>query len=35
MWQAQWREIVIFLLIIVVLAVRPNGVFGARTLDKV
>ncbi|WP_245903737.1 branched-chain amino acid ABC transporter permease [Humitalea rosea] len=35
LWQAQWREIVIFLLIILVLAIRPQGLFGARTLDKV
>ena len=35
LWQAQWREIVIFLLIILVLAIRPNGLFGARALDKV
>lgn len=35
LWQAQWREIVIFLLIILVLAAFPNGLFGARSLDKV
>ena len=35
LWQAQWREIVIFLLIIVVLAIRPQGLFGQRALDKV
>lgn len=35
LWNAQWREIVIFLLIIAVLAIRPNGLFGARSLDKV
>lgn len=35
LWEAQWREIVIFLLIILVLAIRPNGLFGARALDKV
>jgi branched-chain amino acid transport system permease protein len=35
MWQAQWREIVVFLLIILVLAFRPNGLFGARAIDKV
>lgn len=35
LWNAQWREIVIFGLIIAVLAVRPNGLFGARSLDKV
>lgn len=35
LWNAQWREIVIFVLIILVLAVKPNGLFGARSLDKV
>jgi len=35
LWNAQWREIVIFGLIIAVLAIRPNGLFGARSLDKV
>ncbi|CEJ12389.1 High-affinity branched-chain amino acid transport system permease protein LivH [bacterium YEK0313] len=35
LWQAQWREIVIFLLIILVLAIFPNGLFGSRALDKV
>lgn len=35
LWDAQWREIVIFLLIILVLAVFPNGLFGARAMDKV
>lgn len=35
LWQAQWREIVIFLLIILVLAIRPSGLFGAQSLDKV
>lgn len=35
LWNAQWREIVIFVLIILVLALRPNGLFGARSLDKV
>ena len=35
LWQAEWREIAVFLLIIVVLAVRPNGLFGARVVEKV
>ncbi|QCK87082.1 branched-chain amino acid ABC transporter permease [Phreatobacter aquaticus] len=35
LWQAQWREIVVFLLIILVLAIFPNGLFGSRSLDKV
>lgn len=35
LWSAQWREIAIFVLIILVLAVRPNGLFGSQSLDKV
>jgi branched-chain amino acid transport system permease protein len=35
LWQAQWREIVLFGLIIVVLAVRPNGLFGTAPIEKV
>jgi len=35
LWQAQWREIVVFLLVILVLAVRPYGLLGLRTLEKV
>ena len=35
LWSAQWREIVILLLVIVVLALKPNGLFGARVMDKV
>lgn len=35
LWNAQWREIAIFVLIILVLAIKPNGLFGARALDKV
>ena len=35
LWHSQWREIAVFLLIILVLAIRPNGIFGARTLQKV
>ncbi len=34
LWQAQWRDVVIFGLVIVVLAVRPNGLFGTPTVDK-
>ncbi len=34
-WQAQWREIVVFLLVILVLAVRPHGLLGLRTVEKV
>jgi branched-chain amino acid transport system permease protein len=35
LWQAQWREIAIFALVILVLAFRPNGLFGYRTVEKV
>jgi branched-chain amino acid transport system permease protein len=35
LWSAQWREVAVFALVILVLAVRPNGLFGARTVDKV
>jgi branched-chain amino acid transport system permease protein len=35
LWQAQWREIAVFLLVIVVLAFRPYGLLGSRTVEKV
>lgn len=35
LWQSQLREIAVFLLIILVLAIRPAGLFGARALQKV
>jgi branched-chain amino acid transport system permease protein len=35
LWQAQWREIVIFLLVIVILAVRPQGLLGTPIVEKV
>lgn len=36
LWDAQWREISVFVLIIVVLAIRPNGLFGSSTaIEKV
>jgi branched-chain amino acid transport system permease protein len=35
LWQAQWREIVVFGLIILVLAFRPAGLFGQAAVDKV
>lgn len=35
LWSAQWREVAIFALVIVVLALRPNGLFGTRVMDKV
>lgn len=35
LWQAQWREIVVFVLVILVLAFRPYGLLGLRTVEKV
>jgi len=35
LWSAQWREVAIFGLVIVVLAFRPTGLFGSRIAEKV
>ncbi len=35
LWHSQMREIGVFALIILVLAIRPAGLFGARALQKV
>lgn len=35
LWSAQWREVAIFALVIVVLALWPNGLFGTKLVDKV
>jgi len=35
LWQAQWRDVAIFALVILVLALRPNGLFGAKLVEKV
>jgi branched-chain amino acid transport system permease protein len=35
LWSAQWREVAIFALVILVLALRPNGLFGTATVEKV
>lgn len=35
LWSAQWREVAIFALVILVLALRPNGLFGSKTVEKV
>ena len=35
LWQAQWREVAVFALVIVVLAFRPTGLFGAKRVEKV
>jgi branched-chain amino acid transport system permease protein len=34
LWQAQFRDIVVFAIVILVLALRPNGLFGAQGTDK-
>jgi branched-chain amino acid transport system permease protein len=35
LWSAQWREVMIFVLVILVLAFRPNGLFGSKVVEKV
>ncbi len=35
LWSAQWREVAIFALVILVLALRPNGLFGTNMVEKV
>ena len=35
LWQAQWRDIAIFVLVILVLAFRPTGLFGSKLVEKV
>jgi branched-chain amino acid transport system permease protein len=35
LWSAQWREVAVFALVILVLAVRPTGLFGSRMVEKV
>ena len=35
LWQAQWREVAIFALVILVLAFRPTGLFGRTYAEKV
>jgi branched-chain amino acid transport system permease protein len=35
LWSAQWREVAIFALVILVLALRPNGLFGRKVAEKV
>lgn len=34
LWQAQWREIVVFALVILVLAFKPDGLLGQRVVEK-
>ncbi|MCA0401956.1 MAG: branched-chain amino acid ABC transporter permease [Proteobacteria bacterium] len=35
LWRAEFREIAIFLLIIIVLVIRPAGLFGTKTVEKI
>jgi len=35
LWSAQWLEVAIFGLVILVLAFRPNGLFGTKVVEKV
>lgn len=35
LWQAQWREVAVFALVILVLAFRPTGLFGTKMVEKV
>ncbi len=35
LWEAQWREIIVFGLIILVLSLKPSGLFGRTVVDKV
>ena len=35
LWSAQWREIVVFVLVIIVLSIAPNGMFGKSVAEKV
>lgn len=35
LWSAQWREVAIFAVVILVLAFRPTGLFGSKMVEKV
>lgn len=35
LWSAQWREVAVFALVILVLAFRPTGLFGSAMVEKV
>lgn len=35
LWSAQWREVAVFALVILVLAFRPTGLFGKAMVEKV
>lgn len=34
LWQAQWKDVVVFSLVIVILAIRPSGLFGGDAVEK-
>lgn len=35
MWHAQIKEIVVFTMVIIVLSIKPNGLFGKKSVEKV
>lgn len=35
LWSAQWREVAVFALVILVLAFKPNGLLGSKLVEKV
>ena len=35
LWQAQWRKIAVFALVIIVLSFKPTGLFGNKLVEKV
>lgn len=35
LWQAQWRDVAVFVLVILVLAFKPTGLFGGKLVEKV
>lgn len=34
LWQAQWRDIFVFMVVILVLAIKPSGLFGSSIQEK-
>lgn len=35
LWSAQWREVTVFAIVILVLGIRPTGLFGTKMVEKV
>ncbi|MGG4776180.1 branched-chain amino acid ABC transporter permease [Paenalcaligenes sp. Me52] len=35
LWEAQWREVAVFVLVILVLSFRPTGLFGRNLAEKI